>query len=301
MEKSHLDKLEMCPIRVFVVWHPEFEDGESAFASLYDWLGGPARELYRRGLGVPVHALCGSMKAGPHHQAASTLEPPKEIPMDRQLLTVVIVLIDGNIVGRKDWRDWVDRLPATPASHGTHVLVLPWAVHPAASSLRQIGTLQLVGSGQVDPRQLCRRVTELCVVHLRDPDRPAPLRVFISYARKDGETIAHGVRRALQAYGYLTVFMDAHDLQPGRKWRFRLTEEMVNGAAMFAIVTDAYASRAWCREELRNFRKPVWNSVRNLWCLRPVYILDCLSGAATRSMFEVGNAPTVRWLEHKRD
>lgn len=71
---------------------------------------------------------------------------------------------------------------------------------------------------------------------------------------------------------------------------------------MFAIVTDAYASRAWCREELREFREPKRDEFTGHWYLRPVYILDSLSGASTRSMFEVGNAPAARWnAEHASD
>jgi hypothetical protein len=91
------------------------------------------------------------------------------------------------------------------------------------------------------------------------------------------------------------VFLDEHDLQPGAEWREGLSSELAQGAAMFAIVTDAYASRAWCREELRYFREPKREKKSGIWFLRPVYILDNLSGSSTRSMFEVGNAPAARW------
>jgi hypothetical protein len=64
---------------------------------------------------------------------------------------------------------------------------------------------------------------------------------------------------------------------------------------MFAIVTDAYASRAWCREELRHFREPRRHEASSVWYMRPVYILDNLSGTSTRSMFEVGNVAAARW------
>ena len=64
---------------------------------------------------------------------------------------------------------------------------------------------------------------------------------------------------------------------------------------MFAIVKDTYASRAWCREELREFREPKRDESSGHWYLRSVYILDSLSGTSTRSMFEVGNAPAARW------
>jgi hypothetical protein len=78
-------------------------------------------------------------------------------------------------------------------------------------------------------------------------------------------------------------------------------KELAEGAAMFAVVTDAYASRAWCREELRRFREPRRDPTSRRWWLRPVFILDNLSGEATRSMFEVGSAPAARWNPARAD
>ncbi len=125
--------------------------------------------------------------------------------------------------------------------------------------------------------------------------------MFLSYARKDGGPIVADVRRALQAYGHLSVFLDEHDLQPGTGWREELNSQLDRGAAMFAVVTDAYASRAWCREELRRFREPRLEVGTNRWSLRPVFVLDHLSGAATRSMFEIGSAPAARWNAERAD
>jgi TIR domain len=181
------------------------------------------------------------------------------------------------------------------------VIVLPWAVHHASALVPGIGLLHLLGSGACDTRHLCRRVTEACLVRIRNPEKPRPIRIFMSYARRDGSLVAGEVRRALQSYGHLSVFLDEHDLQPGEQWRDGLVLELAQGAAMFAIVTDAYASRAWCREELRHFREPRQDKTLNIWYLRPVYILDNLSGSSTRSMFEDGNAPAARWLPERSD
>jgi len=219
--------------------------------------------------------------------------PPPRIPVRDQVLTVVVPILDGEFLGRKPWRDWMVH------NSGRPIVVLPWAVHQAAPLIPGIGLLHLIGSGACDTRQLCRRVTEACVVRIRNQKQPKPIRIFVTYARRDGSTIAREVRQALQSYGHLSVFLDEHDLQPGEQWREGLTQELSQGAAMFAIVTDAYASRAWCREELRDFREPRREKGSGLWYLRPVYILDSLSGTSTRSMFEVGNAPAARW-NHQR-
>jgi hypothetical protein len=276
---------EPAPIRIFVVWHPRYAEGEATFQALYDWLGGRNRDLYHRGLGVPVQAWT---------SLSDEIAPPK-IPVDTQELSIVVPILDGEFLGRKPWRDWVADCAAKPWLSTKSMVMLPWAVHQAAALVPGVGVLHLVGSGACDIRQLCRRVTEACVARIRNPDRPRPTRIFISYARQDGSVIANEVRRALQTYGNLSVFLDEHDLQPGDKWREGLAAELKQGAAMFAIVTDTYASRAWCREELREFREPKRDESSGHWYLQPVYILDSLSGTSTRSMFEVGNAPAARW------
>lgn len=287
---------EPAPIRIFVVWHPKYEDGEATFRALYDWLGGRDAALYHRGLGVPVQAWT-SVKDD---------DAPRKIPRHTQILTVVVPILDGEFLGRKSWRDWmadcVKEPPGSDESAGSIVL-LPWAVHHAAPLIAGVGVLHLLGSGVCDRRQLCRRVTEACVARIRNPEELKPTQIFISYARRDGAKIAADVRAALQSYGNLSVFLDEHDLQPGEKWREGLASAFEQGAAMFAIVTDAYASRAWCREELRQFREPKQpDDEPGHWYLRAVYILDSLSGTSTRSMFEVGNAPAARWNpEHASD
>jgi SLOG-like protein/TIR domain-containing protein len=275
-------RYEWAPLRIFVIWHPGFAAGEPLFRSLYDWLGGPERALHRRGIGVPVQ---------PWTSADPDL-PPLLPPLDTQALTVVVAFLDGELVGRRAWRSWFELLESRRGT--ANVIVLPWAVHRSTAHVPGVGVLHLIGSGECSELELCRRVTEACVIRARGELRP--LRIFVSYARRDGGAAAREVRQALHAYGHLSVFLDEHDLHPGRGWREALMSEIKDGAAMFAIVTDAYANRAWCREELRKFREPLLEDrTSSQWWLRPVFILDDLSGAATRSMFETGSAPVARW------
>jgi hypothetical protein len=252
-------RYELAAVRLFVVWHPRYAGGEAAFKALYDWMGGPNRDLYRRGLGVPVQAWT----------SGADEDPPAAIPIEDQILTIVVPIIDSEFVGRKSWRDWVADCQGTARDSERLVVILPWAVHQAAALIPGIGLLQILGSGTCDDRQLCRRVTEACVVRVRDPKQLKPIRIFISYARRDGAEIANEVRRVLQSYGHLSVFLDEHDLQPGEQWRKELLVGLSQGSAMFAIVTDAYASRAWCREELREFREPRRDESDGVWYLRP--------------------------------
>ena len=96
----------------------------------------------------------------------------------------------------------------------------------------------------------------MLLIGSRQYSERSPLSFFISYARKDGSDIADDVRHALLDYGNVQVFMDVHDIQPGSGWQGRLVDGIERGAAMLAIVTDEYSSRAWRRRELREFARP---------------------------------------------
>ncbi len=212
--------------------------GRRFFEALYFVARRSRSAMHRNGTGVPVQAW----------SSARPDEPPPAPPVRTQRLTVIVPILDGEFLGRRRWREWLEHLP----EHG-NVVVLPWAVHEATSQVPAIGPLapsgirRLVRGGPSAPAG----AFEACVIRARSPRTPQPLRLFISYARKDGRDVAHKIRQSLQDYGHLSVFLDEHDLQPGSSWRDDLGKEMDNGAAMFAVVSDAYASRAWCREELR--------------------------------------------------
>jgi hypothetical protein len=274
-----------------VVWNPAFVAGSKLATAVYDWFGGPNRVWHRNGLGVPVMFWTS--------EDAQT--PPSEIPTGAQDFTVVVPLVDEHFAAKRAWRDWIaTNVPDDPDCH-----ILFWAVHPAAFQIERLSRINPLGTRECTAEALRRLLTESCSLLLvanRKSRSVSPLTFFISYARKDGTSIAADVRRALLDYGNVQVFMDVHDIEPGRGWQERLARGLEDGAAMLAIVTDEYSERAWCRHELREFRTPVpekpdRSKQPGAWWLRPVFVLDALSGNRTRSMFEIGSAPTTRWQQ----
>jgi hypothetical protein len=254
-------------------------------AAVYDWFGGPNRVWHRNGLGVPVMFWTS--------EDAQT--PPPAIRTDAQRFTIVVPLVDEHFAAKRTWRDWIaTHVPDDPDCH-----ILFWAVHPAAFQIERLSEINPLGTRECTAEALRRLLTESCSLLLvanRKSRSVGPLTFFVSYARKDGTSIAADVRRALLDYGNVQVFMDVHDIEPGQGWQDRLAKGLADGAAMLAIVTDEYSERAWCRQELREFRTPMRIKPKGrVWWLRPVFVLDALSGNRTRSMFEIGSAPTTRW------
>lgn len=228
--------------------------------------------------------------------------PPGPIPVNHQHYSVVVPLIDEHFAANKNWRDWIDQID----SDECHLRF--WAVHSAAFQIDRLSSMNSLGTGPCRSTALQRQLTQSCALLLlneRTEGSTNSLKFFISYARKDGLKIASRVRTALLEYGNIQVFMDVHDIEAGSGWQESLSCGLDSGAAMLAIVTDTYSERAWCRHELRNFKTPVPISEgtsetgQSRWWLKPVFVLDALSGIRSRSMFEVGSTPIIRWSNNR--
>src|SRR5580700_10363069 len=88
MAKSTPDfDLEWVPLRIFVVWHPEYKDGLGLANDPHSWFGGPGRSWHRAGLGIPVMFWTS--------QDSET--PPGSIPTDSQTMVGRIPDIESQI------------------------------------------------------------------------------------------------------------------------------------------------------------------------------------------------------------
>src|ERR1044071_7188479 len=77
--------------------------------------------------------------------------------------------------------------------------------------------------------------------------RPLRPRIFISYAREDGE-LARAIRDMLAARR-LQVFLDSESMIGGEDFVDRLTGELRQADAVVALLTPASARSEWCQAE----------------------------------------------------
>lgn len=125
-----------------------------------------------------------------------------------------------------------------------------------------------------------------------------PITIFLSHAKADGTNVASRLRSDIQNYGQLRAFFDESDLPIGHRFGNKLEEAVKEGGVLLCVVSDAYASRPWCRAELGWARRPRLDSSDNrLWHVTPALVVDILEERPTRSMPEIGNIPTIRWGE----
>ncbi len=112
----------------------------------------------------------------------------------------------------------------------------------------------------------------------------APVKVFLSHAKRDGEALAKSIRDYIGDSTQMKSFFDAVDIPAGSKWADVL-DESSGRMAMLAIQTDAYATRPWCQREVLNVKDR---------CI-PVVVLNAIENGEKRSFPYLGNTPTVRW------
>jgi hypothetical protein len=273
-----------------VLWSgaAESDDGTAALArALYTGFARPIDAPLERGLGIPVFF---------HTQP----------PTDAALLeagehTVLVVLVDDPMVVDAAWGQALDRLwRAVGAAAGRHRLYAVALTPNAFNISRGVATsnfirLQRLPEAQRADRLLRDLTHELCrlLLSAERSERgavpaitrlsPAPVMLFLSHAKQDGEVLAEVLRDHVESTSAVQSFFDANDIAPGFDFRSEL-EGNIERSVLVVLQTDAYGSRAWCRREV-------------LWAKRkgcPLVIANALRKGEQRSFPYLGNAPSLR-------
>ena len=155
-----------------------------------------------------------------------------------------------------------------------------------------------------------------------------PRSVFLSHAKGDrasGVGVAEKIRAEALHQGQIDTFFDTTDLDWGAHWQDPMESSAGERTAAFiAIFGDLYATRFWCREEIRRARHPRkisavdrsdsaerrheagpdgvttsgegW-ALERIWWVQPTVIVDTLGQGWSRLLPEMSGTPIVRWRD----
>lgn len=299
------------PLSIYVVWHPDASDAAALASQVYRWFHASSHDLLRSGLGVPVFFRSKS--------DGTERGTPGGIHVAEADLNVIVVLGEANMVSDPAWISYL----ATFDDSDDAVLMVPVALHPSAyrlpEALRRLNFLRVDERDDppADPAslherrtaRLLRQLTEIVGRELaarvarpmgreRRTSPPPPLAIFLSHAKRDGVKVAAALRATIQNTGRVRAFFDESDLPVGHAFAAELENAAAEGtAAMIAVVSDAYAARPWCRQEIALARRPRRDGPgQRRWWIQPVLVVDALESAPTRSIPELGNTTLVRWV-----
>ncbi|MCY2968732.1 MAG: toll/interleukin-1 receptor domain-containing protein, partial [Planctomycetota bacterium] len=239
-------------------------------------------------------------------------EFPK-IEEDEAKLTVIIVLVDHRMVVDPTWRAAIVALSERVAKERTRrdgqnasVELLPAALH---DSFYRTGPLygcfnpvRLMGLPKpVQEATLRRAATEMTARLLRNSSGNSfrPLDVFLSHAKKDGTKIAESLRDGVRRFGQLQAWYDTNDLPFGQAWEKRMRASATETtASMVSVVTDAYPTRPWCRQEARLARTPRrLKAPKNsrVWRLQPMVAVHQPQLNWVRAIPMLEGVPRIGW------
>lgn len=280
---------------VYVVWHPDFAGGREFAEFLSGQLTREMTEPLSRGLGIPVYL----------RTAVDSASVPKPISFDQARHTVVVLLVDDEMVLARDsgWGKYADELLAGVKSDAAQAhRIIPVKLSSAAftlhDELRAKNFLPLDGGWsltQQKQRLLIGVVHDLCrlLSHCGAVDYEAhtdtiakPMRVFLSHAKKDGEELTKQFKTFIQNELQLDTFFDKNGIYYADDFA-RDIEESVKNSAVLILHTDAYATREWCQKEVLFAKK----------YRRPVLVLEKVELGEARSFPYLGNVPTLRWKD----
>jgi len=325
----HADSIDDIPPlpEIYILWHPECAHGAAIAWQIRQWLrpaAGKGPQIFYRAESAP-----GGGTRLPLPLPGEARDWPGDIQPKEpgRTLQIVIPLLDHHMVADPAWRWWLEQLSENLPTKFPRIF-LPVALTrtafnaPAAIAkqnfLRIPDVLDLRAQDLwVQPLQspllgpLLKPLTEtLCKIVLTEfpadvagsARKSAPLRIFISHAKVDGAGPASRLRDYIYSRTQLAAFFDENNIPYGDNFSAVLEQALDAGetAALIAMVSDAYASRPWCRKELRAFCQPrrIMSGRAEVWALQPVLFVDVLEGKTlTRGLTELATVPVLRWRD----
>jgi len=157
------------------------------------------------------------------------------IAFDDAELNVVVLLVDEKLVVCPRWRSAVVSLANDLNAERYHSakqntaesksILIPAAMHdsfyrtgPLYEGFNPVRLLDMDATAMEST--LRRAATEATARALRGEgfQNPSPLDVFLSHAKRDGQTIAQSIRDGVRNFGQLVAWFDANDLPYGAAW-----------------------------------------------------------------------------------
>lgn len=303
------------PLSFYVIFHERCAESRALARELFHWFrmkddDGDATEA-----GLPVWYRC---RLDPH-PSEPRIAPA--IDYEGAALNVVIVLLSDKLVNDQRWRLALEHLVGN--ADEDRPLVLPVSVDESSFRLTFFNDKhQTIRIGHPRPQTatkeqeqarlatrsglLRRAVMETVARAMRNglgdghAKRAAPhrMKVFISHAKRDGAEVAEQVRDRLAQQSQLEPWYDTNDMPPGFAWYHPMVDAAKeNTAALVSVVSDAYATRYWCRQEVKLARTPrcLDGTHGRVWTVQPAVALHTEGGAWRRPMAPLSHVVHIGW------
>jgi hypothetical protein len=284
-------KILKSPLNLYIIWHPGFNRGNDYANFLYSEFCRDYHNPLSRGIGIPVF----------FRAVLINNNKPLDIDFDLADHNAVIILVDDEMFESDIWTEYFKEAANNKAKNKRifPVALSKYAYDVAPEIKEQFIRLQTItdANEKTEFEKRCKKLRSELLNDLSRllfninssadafPDTTAPpVKLFISHAKMDGETIAMDFRNYIRSQTKLNSFFDANDIANGYDFEREIADGVKN-SVLVVFQTDAYSTREWCRIEIITAKR--YKS--------PIVIVNAIVGGEKRSFPYIGNAPTIRW------
>lgn len=276
------------PLSIFIVWHPDYLEGQEIADSLYSILCRDSSKPLIRSMGIPVY----------FRSAKASNGIPIEVNFNESDYTAVIALIEDHFVVDTSYASYLDRTFDECNLAKNKRRVYPVSITQTAFRVSdKIAPINFIRTNNSAPipiqikgsvlHELCRLLLDMkkATDEINSIEITPPIKLFISHSKHDdSKTDAIAFRNFINAETQLKTFFDANDIAYGSNFGDEI-KKAVNESALVAFQSDSYADREWCRIEVLE--------AKSAGC--PIVIVNAVQNKEQRTFPYLGNYPSLRF------
>lgn len=281
------------PFSIYVVWHPGFIEGKLYAENIFSTFCRELKSPLARAINIPVYY---------RSKSKSDSNIPTDINYKESNKNAIVVLVDDKMVNDDDWRNYIQELVKNMPENAR---VFPIAFseysyyidQASLSKVQFIRANEVCGITDIDVfnnkweliksrllHDVARQLKNEKEVYNTKKTDDAPVKLFLSHAKKDGEDLAKKFRDYLESYTKLDTFFDTNDIADGHDFEDQINKSIYN-SAIIVFNTDEYSNREWCRREVI--------IAKRYGC--PILCVQSIKKGEIRSFPYLGNVPTLIW------
>jgi len=293
------------PLSVFIVWHPDYLEGQQMADFLYSVLCRDSSKPLIRSMGIPVYFRSTKAESKNH---------PIAIDFDESEFTAVIALVSDEFVVDKEYGNYLEIIFDECNSISDKRRVYPIAISKNAynvstklSPINFIRVTKAIGNdcntatqGNIFSQIKSPVLHELCrlLMNMKKATDETdsltispPIKLFISHSKHDESKLdAAKFRDYINSQTQLKTFFDTNDIAYGSNFGDEI-KKAAHESALVVFQSDSYADREWCRIEVLE--------AKSAGC--PIVIVNAVQHGEKRAFPYLGNYPSIRFKNNFLD
>jgi hypothetical protein len=286
------------PLSVFIVWHPDYLEGQQTADFLYSVLCRDSTKPLIRSMGIPVYF---------RNKNVSETNQPLEINFAESEYTAVIALVSDEFVNDSNYGKFLDSIFDKCETEKEKRRVYPVAISKSAynvsTKFSAINFIRVDRSKLVCDKEeivsinsqiktpilheLCRLLMNMkkATDETESLATSPPIKLFISHSKHDESKLdASKFRDYINSQTQLKTFFDTNDISYGSNFGEEI-KKAAKESALVVFQSDSYADREWCRIEVLE--------AKTAGC--PIVIVNAVQNGEKRAFPYLGNYPSIRF------